>query len=234
MKKLLSVILAIAICAMLACPVFAAEFVPSITYKGAPDLVGFDGGYVGIIKDGAGTELDKVDSHCLLITSVADAPTSTKIPEDAKKLLLEVYDKLVDGSMELPYDKVGKDPSKMVIRDLVDISWLCEDHPAMLAVPGNTLTVKIDLGVAAGVDVTVMTYVGGEWVPAVSVVNNGDGTITLTVEDICPVAFSVGADSEPPKTGDEANVGLWVAMMGASLVALVGVVLVYRRSMKKA
>lgn len=234
MKKLFAVVLAVAICIALACPALAAEFVPSITYKGAPELVTDGNGYIGVIKDGDGKELDKVKTGCLVITSVADADTSNEIPEAAKKELLDVYKKLTEGTMELPYDKVGKDPSKMVIRDLVDLSWLCTDHPELVSKAGNTLTVTVDLGVAAGVDVTIMTYVNGEWVPAVSVVNNGDGTVTFTVDDICPVAFSVPTDSEPPKTGDEANIGLWVAMMGASLVALVGVVLVYRRSMKKA
>ena len=41
------------------------------------------------------------------------------------------------------------------------------------------------------VEVAVFSYVDGEWIEAVSVTNNGDGTVTVVFEDICPVAFAV-------------------------------------------
>lgn len=231
MKRFLCGILAVILCMVVAVPVFAAEndFVPSISYKDHPELVpgkdenGKD--YIGIIRDPDGNIIDYVYADCIVITSIAAAlDRSTRIPEDARELLLAVYEAILDGSMTLPY----KNPEGMVIRDLLDVTFLCGEHPDMLEPAGVTLELTFDLGIGADVDVTVMTYKFEQWGEIVSVTNNGDGTVTCVFEHLCPVSFSVSQrdiEVEPPYTGDEMGGHLWVWILvmvasGASLVVL--------------
>lgn len=224
MKRFLSLMVALLVCLSLACPAFAAEttFVPSITYKDEPDIedVEMDGENAG---------------GCLVVSSISDAKNkSTDISQEDRDLLLDVYDKLEDGSMKLPLEN-----DEYVIRELVDVSFkqtTCVDaehgHKEWLAQEGNTISVTFDLGVARGTEVVVLVYIDGEWKPIESVVNNGDGTVTCVFEDICPVAFCVESDKAdvPAQTGDTMgqNLILWVVLMVASLAAII-VLMVRRR-----
>lgn len=240
MKKVVCFITAIMLCVSLASFAFAAdvEFVPSISYKGAPDIVEItdDEGNpaIGTIVDASGEIKDYIPVEHLLITPLADAETSTKIPADARDELLYVYDELNKGNMKLPYgDDV--DGSKMIVRDLYDVSWICDDgHAEMTALPGITVTLTFNIGIPANTDVVVMTYIDGIWSEIVSVKNNGDGTITCVFEDFCPVAISVPVDGEgPDDTGDKSNITLWVVLLSVSAVAVVALVALRRREFMK-
>ena len=248
MKKIIALLTVLMLCAALAVPAFAAnEFTPSVTNKPAPSIVPVldpDGNpAIGIVRDPAGEIISYVYEECLIIASVAEAPTSTLIPDDARDLLLDVYDKLTSGEMALPYDKLGLDASKMAIRDLFDVTFLCNassdvDHPTMLAPVGITFEIKFDLGVAADQDVYVMTYKNDQWNSVVSATNNGDGSVTVVAEDFCPVSFSVEVDEpvKPPvQTGDDSaqQLVLWGGVGLVCLIAIVALTVVYSRSMKK-
>lgn len=239
MKKLISIVAVLVFCLSLACPVFAAEgvFVPSISEKNGPQIVpgkDADGNpYLGVITDDEDKVWAFVHDDCLVVTPISKAKTSTEIPEDAREQLISVYDQLQAGSMKLPYDKFSSelDPSKMVIRELVDITWTCDEHPLVLEPGKNYLELVFDLGVGADTDVYVMAYVDGQWNPIVSTVNNGDGTITCQFDAICPVAFAVpaGSSTYPPQTGDNANLTLWIVLLAVSAMALAAVVVVRRK-----
>ena len=247
MKKIIALFTVLMLCAAMVVPASAAnEFTPSVTNKPAPDYVPVtdpDGNpAVGEIVDEIQEIIDYVYELCIVITSVADAPTSTEIPDDAEALLLDVYSKLNSGEMAIDYETLfgGVDNDDMVIRDLFDVTFLCEEHPEMLAPAGEVFRVTFDIGVEPGVDVYTTTYKNGEWVPAVSTVNNGDGTVTCLIEDFCPVAFSVEVEDdepvEPPvQTGDQAGEQLyiWFAVAAVALVAVVVLSVVYVRGMKK-
>lgn len=224
MRKLICLLTALLVCVSLACPASAAgdTFVHSISYKDGPE-----------IED---AEMNGEDVEgCLVVSSITDAKNkSTDIYQEDRDLLLEVYDKLDDGSMKLPLEN-----DEYVIRELVDVSFEksgcvepAHGHQEWLAQEGNTVTIKFDLGVAKATDVVVMVYVNGEWTPVESVENNGDGTVTCVFEDICPVAFCVEADSvdSAPQTGDAMNQNLilWIVLMAVSLVAIV-ILVVSRR-----
>ena len=231
MKKVVCLITALVLCFSLASFAFAdadVEFVPSISYKGAPEVVGG-----GTITDSNGTASGEVPQDHLLITPLAEAETSTKIPADARDELLYVYDELNKGNMKLPYS--GKDAEKMIVRDLFDVSWICDDgHAELVAQPGVTVTLTFDIGIPANTDVVVMTYINGTWSEIVSVKNNGDGTITCVFEDFCPVAISVPVDKEnPDDTGDKSNITLWVVLLAVSSVAVVAMVVLRRRELMK-
>ena len=220
----------LALCISFACPIFAAEeFVPSISYKGTPDVVtvkdanGQDA--AGVVLDASGAVTGYVYEDCMLLTPVAYAADDKDIPADAKEELLEVYKALNDGTMKLPYGDNVK-AEYMVIRDLFDISWLCSHgHNDALAAAGVVLEMTFDLGIDADTTVVVMTYKNDTWGEIAKVVNNGDGTITCTFESLCPVSISVmdKTAADPDGTGDVFNgeLFMWIALMTVSAAAVV-------------
>lgn len=244
MKRVIALFVAAVLCFSLSCTVFADEFVQSITDKGAPEIVPVEdeegNPAIGFVSEN-GQIIDYLYEDCLLITPVSQAKTSENIPDEAEKLLLEVYEKLTNGSMSLPYEKYNAnlDPAKMVIKDLFDVSWLCSestdeehpDHPELVEPLGVTVTITFDLGVGKNTDVYCMSYKNSAWNPIVSCVNNGDGTVTCVFEDFCPVSFSVGSGNvtPPSQTGDPSTPTLWIILMAVSVVALGAVLVLSRR-----
>lgn len=240
MKKVICLMVAVLLCIGLTSFAVAAdsEFVPSISYKGAPSIEETEDEngdpVIGTITDATGKEIDYLREGDLLVTPIAEANTSTKLPADAKETLLSVYEQLNKGTMELPYGK-DVDADKMVIKDLFDVSWVDGDKAETVTPTGVTVTITFDIGVAANTDVVVMTYINNVWQEIVSVKNNGDGTITCVFEEFCPVAISVptpdqGGSSE---TGDKSNVTLWAVLLVASAAAVVVLVILRRRDFLK-
>ena len=235
MKKVVCFITAMMLCVSLIGFAFAAdvEFVPSISYKGAPNIVEITDNQgnpaIGTIVNANGENIGYLGTDCLLITPLSEANTSTKIPAAAKETLLSVYEQLDNGSMKLPYGE-GVDGDKMIVRDLFDVSWLCQEHPAIVAEEGVTVTLTFNVGVDADTDVVVMTYINNTWSEIVAVRNNGDGTITCVFEEFCPVAISVPViGGNPDDTGDKSNITLWAVLLAASATAVVVMVVMRRR-----
>lgn len=236
MKKIISLFLVAALCCCAALPAMAEEFVPSIGYKDNPTIEG----EIELV-DKEENVLEKLDSECLEITPVSEAiDTPEDKRSDSDKLLVDVYEKLTDGTMKLPYDETMGD---MVIRDLIDASLICGEehtdpnHVEELAKEDVYIRLTFDLGVKPETEVVVMAYVDGKWEVIETVRNNGDGTVTCVFNQICPIAFSVEADSaEPPHTGDTmgSDLLLWLILLIISFVAVV-TMLVYphRKSAKK-
>lgn len=244
MKRMIAILAVLMLCATMVLPVAAAEndFTPSVTNKPAPEIVPVmdpEGNpAIGVICNDDGQIVGYVYEDCLIVTSVSEAKTSDRIPEASKKLLLDVYEKLISGKMTLPYEKHDSklNTSNMVIRDLFDATFVCEEHPAMLEPAGVTLRITFNIGVAKGVDVYTMTYKNDAWNPVVSTVNNGDGTVTCTFEHLCPVEFSVQTAEEPPvQTGDDSGkyLAIWGGIAAVALVAIVVLTVVTFRSSKK-
>ena len=250
MRRVFACIVALMVCAAMVLPVAASTFTPSVTNKPAPRIVPMmdpDGNPVWgeILEDGV--VIDYLYEGCLIVTSVADAPTSTEIPDDSEDLLLSVYSKLQSGEMKLPYDKLGLKEKNAVIRDLFDATFVCGDadslfavdHPEVLEPEGVVLRITFDLGVAATDKIHTMTYKDGQWNPIVKTVNNGDGTVTCTFEKLCPVVFVMETAEDtpvdPPKTGDPAgeNMIVWIITAAASLVAIAALVVIYRVKFSK-
>ena len=239
MKKVVCFITAMMLCVSLIGFAFAAdvEFVPSISYKGAPNIVEITDNQgnpaIGTIVNANGENIGYLGTDCLLITPLSEANTSTKIPAAAKETLLSVYEQLDNGSMKLPYG-AGVDGDKMIVRDLFDVSWLCTEHPALIAPKGVTVTLTFNIGIEADVTPVVMTYINGVWEEIASVKNNGDGTITCVFEDFCPVAISVPVPGQgPDDTSDKSNVMLWTILLAVSATAVVVMLVMRRRDFMK-
>ena len=249
MKKVVAMMLMLTMCVSMWISTGAAEadFTPSITYKGEPEIVEKEDeqgqviiGEVLVTNNNETEHQSYVKEACLLITSVAKLDEQKDLPEEAAQTLRMVYEELLEGDMKLPYEKVeGIVPEDMVILELLDITWCCSlgttncDHKTELEAVNTMFEITFDLGVAADAKVTVMTYKNDEWNPILKATNNGDGTVTCLFEHLCPVAISVEqADkdaAEAPETGDNANMNLWMGVMAAALVSLFVLVLVYRR-----
>ena len=234
MKRLICLLTVFLLMFALACPAFAAEdFVPSIGDKEEPEIVPDENGVLGVIRDKDGNIIGRITEDCLIITAISMIDISTEIPEAAGDIMKYVYEQLTKGDMVLPYELDGLNPDEMVIRDLIDASWLCEEHPAMLEPEGVTIDLTFDIGVDADTKVYVYVYIDGVWTP-VPVVNNGDGTVTCTFEELCPIAFCVaaGTGKPPVQTGDTFNPTIWIVLLAVSAVALVGVVVLRRKLVK--
>ena len=231
MKRMFAIITIALMCVSLMVPAMAAqEFMPSVTNKPAPEVM------VARILDKDGSVIEEVGNECLIITPVSEANTSTEVPAASKEVLLNVYGKLLDGSVTIPYEKHNDnlDPSKMVIRDLFDATFVCTECPEMLEPEGVVLEIVFDLNVAPGVNVYAMTYKNDQWDPIVSCVNNGDGTVTATFEKLCPVEFSINTDTTPPSgTGDVNPFSVWGVIAIVSLAAIVILTVVYVVGSKK-
>ena len=244
MKKLISLFLALVMCLSVCGVAYAAEddFVPSISYKDAPELVtGKDAEgrtTIGAICDAAGNVIgDIYYEDCLVITSIAQAlrDVETGIPDDNESLLEKLYKEILDGTAVLPFEN----PDEMVVIQLIDATFLCagaeteEDHPEVLEPDGVRIELTFDLGVGADVPVQVMTYKNNQWGDIHSVTNNGDGTVTCVFEHLCPIAFAVPANivENAPATGDNsvAELGLWFGLLAISSVALAGLVIFRRK-----
>ena len=204
MKKLFALILATLMIASLAVTVFA-DFVPSIGDKPAPDLS----------DDG----LDCGHDDSITITPVSDP--------NASAALKDAYNSLKNGEDELPTDI-----SNPVIRDLFEVDGNCDDADG--AVDGDgTIEITLDVGLDPDQPFDVFGYVNGAWrkLPAK---NNGDGTISVTMEEFGILALVAGA-SRMPATGDaQDNHTAWMIAMIVSLALIPTLTVLYVKSAKKA
>lgn len=239
MRRMVCFISVLLLCLSFAAPAFAAEngFVPSITYKPNPEIVPVEDEngeeHIGVIRDKDGNIVDYVGHGCLKITPIAHVwDEEIEVPETIEKLLTKVYNGLNDGSMKIPYEKhdANLNAANMVIRDLFDARWVCEEHREMIEAEGVTFEITFELGVVADAQIFVMTYdeATNEWSPVVKVVNNGDGTVTCTFEHLCAIEFSmpIAAAVVPAEDVQNPSVLPWIVVLVLAVVGVVAIVVV--------
>jgi len=264
MKKVIALVLALVFCFALACPALAVgedSFVPSIGYKPTPDFGGVENAdgelVIGHVHDSEGEVLAEVciangkiyvngvhggspvgEHHeCLVITPISEAKTSTKIPEAARILLLQVYEQLKENGMKLMSEVEGLDEivakalgegmsaDDLVVKELFDVSVICKALEEWLAPEGTTLCLDFDFGLTKGDFVQVVIYKDDEWQLIENVKFKDDKIVCTLYEDFCPVAVLVPAEFEnidvPATNGaDSHSALLW---SGIAVVALAGI-----------
>ncbi len=224
MKKLISLILAVMMVFSFAATAFAVEtvFVPSN-----------GGGNHGMIRarimNGRGEVLeDNIGEDHLVVTHISEVNTSDEIPDASAAALKDVYAKLTSGAMTLPYAKAGFNAADMTLIDLYDATFTCTEHPEMLQPEGIVIEITFAVPAPSGVDVCVMSYKNGAWVPAENVINHNNGTVSATFEHLCPIAFAVEADVDNglvdgeegnPNTGAPVFFGA-AALIGAAVLVI--------------
>lgn len=248
MKRILTFALAVVLMLTITFSATAAEFVPSITNKGAPQFVVIDQldgkDVIGYITDADGNKLSTEFLECLDITSLTDALNDPSVPKEIKDELLKVYEELNKGDNkiskvcpaidEFVKENWGSDKSAddLVIKDLFDLTDKCDDLKEHLG-NGSVLELTFDLGIGQNVFFAAMVYVDGKWQPVVDAINNGDGTVTVKFDKLCPVAFLVpgtqlNSSIVSPTTGDYTTAAIWGGVLFISM-ASVAALLIYRR-----
>lgn len=237
MKKLFGLILALILCFSLVGSAFAEDFVPSIGAKPAPELVPIEDNdgktAIAVIKDKNGNPVCYSYDGCLLITPIAEAETSTSIPDDARELLMDVYEQLVAGTMTIPTTLINPDITEgyMVIRDLFDVTYLCDECPEELEKEGVVLELVFDVGVKADEEIYTFMYKNEEWT-LLPTTNNGDGTLTVVTEHLCPIALAVYTGPELPPVEEGFN-WLYVLIAAGVLLIIVLIIIFSKRDKKK-
>lgn len=247
MKKLLTLALALILMITVTVSASAVTFVESITNKGAPELIVIDQiegkDVVGFVTTPDNEILNPEFEDCFDIYSMQDV-INDKTPDDVKEEMTKVFDDLSDkdanlndlcpGLDEIVKEKWGPDKSAddLVVKDFFYIDENCDEFKDAFK-DGNTIDLTFKVDIPAGTFITAMVYVDGKWVPVDNCVNNGDGTITVTFSQICPVAFLVpgttmNADTVSPATNDISGAITWGIVMVASLAAIAFLV-IYRR-----
>ena len=208
---------------------------------------------------------------CLIVTPLSIAEDDEEIPAASKDLLLRVYEQLLAQGMsfidcpdldayikqELGEDKTVED---LVVRDLFDVSVLCQELTDYLEPQGNVICLDFELGLEPGTFVAVVVYKNDQWQLIEDVEILEDGTVTCTTfEHFCPVAIlvedteasdgarvmptaanpseggHVPASTDAPETGADAgsNVVLWSVVAAAAAAALVVLFVMQRKSKKQ-
>lgn len=183
MKKIVATFLSVVLLLTLACPAFATEsiFIPSNGME--------------VLR----AEMENEDvKECVVVTSLPMAKDqSTDITQEARDLLIKVYDALSDGSMELPVE------GEFRYIELADVSFAenaCiqdedhedEDHKTKYEILHDTdatLTVEFKLEIVPEGKVLVLAYVDEEWKFVDNVTDHGEGEIVVVFDEICPVVF---------------------------------------------
>ncbi len=247
-KKFLAVIMTAAVITGSA---FAADFTNSVTAKDAPEVVTVktaDGNdAAGIIYDADGKEVAAAGVGEVVVTpySKKDSQNDT-IKSKLEKAYEQAGDKSVtdlsaDASKVL--DGAGLKADEVVVSDVFDVD-VTDDILTKLNESGNTLKITFKANVNKGDFLMVMTNCGildgDSWkvVPAENVVINGDGTVTVTFTELCPVLFvtdgaAVSVDPagpNSPQTSDDANnKAMTVAVAAVAVVALGAIAFVATR-----
>lgn len=199
-SKLLAILLVIG---LLAAPVCAEGFTPSVEQKGAPELVAAPDAPKGAavaIKDADGNVVAGIPAEEIVMTSVAD---SEDAPEAVKEEMKAAYDSVANAASlaevvpeldkALEDRKAGVKAEDLVVRDLVNVS-VSEEAAKKLAETGNNVTLSFKLGMKQDDFLMVMCFVDGQWVilDADQVEILEDGTVNVTFrEKIGTIAFVV-------------------------------------------
>jgi len=198
MRKVISVMLAMLICASLIFTAFAAEgvFTPSVTAKPAPDVVAKEenaGTPVVEIVDEKEDVVATFEVADVIVTPVSEVEED-HVSEETAAVLTEIYNKLSAPDVKLSeampaLTEVVKDVDVdvLVVKDLFHVA-VSEELAKALEIEGNFLRVTLDAKIAPNQFVVVMVYADGEWIPVEFVVNE-DGTITCKLDVVGVVAI---------------------------------------------
>ncbi len=258
MKKLVSVLTAGLVAVSMAIPAFAAEgtgFVPSATLDTSPEVKA--GTTVTI--DGTEYSFEEFSEAGITVVVTPYAEKHNAPSADLTAKLESAYAALaeggtitfVDDAAKTAYDAVVKKAAdagnKPVASDLFDVTVMKDN---VIVAPEN---VKLTLAVSNADEIAFAMHNTGDHWEVVEFVNNGDGTVTITLGSLSPVAFFVevaagtpddgndssdggdtpddgdSSDTDQPTTGDS-NTGLIIAII--AMIGVVAGIVVYPRAKK--
>lgn len=216
MKKVLSCMLMVVLLTFsISMVASGVGFVPSVSYKPAPEIVDI---------------VDHAHKDCIIITPISKVKESTVLTQEKKDAIFVQYERLSDPDTKIS-ELVAEFKNDLVVKDLFDVTILCSELNENIKKDGFTFDIVLKTPLGNDDQIYAMFYVDGKWTK-VPVINNGDGTITLTLFDEGIIALMVPAedvDMQVPETGDNSNTLMWMVIMLASLALIVVLVIVNRR-----
>lgn len=249
MKKLAAIIIALAIvaCSALAC--FASEqVVPSVTAKDSPEFVEVsEGVFAEIIGASTGEQLKALTAEEILVTPYSEAvDEDSDIPEDVKANLVKAFEQ-IQGTDNLNTLNAGLDEAAKTLNPAFTAGNLVVVHLFDLSVPADSLEllnsnencflkVRLNLGLDEKTPTPIIMHLDDEegWliVDRDLVVNNGDGTVTVSFNSLCPIAVLTGVEksgSENPGTSNIADSAMMTVVLCAIAFAAIGTAAYIRR-----
>ncbi len=245
-KTFLALVLAVGVLLFMPAAAKAVDMTPSVTANAAPAIVETSVALIGA----DGNALFTLDAEDIVITPLSAAMQGTAGAGISEELAAAYQEVITASSLDalipnlndvLQSAGTGLAAADYVIRDLFD---LLLPGPVMdaLKINGNSITLTFNLGVKAEDDVIVAVKCEGEdWSAVGNVKNNGDGTVTVQFDKLCPILILVnpgkaspaGAAVLSPQTGANATgYGLPIAIcIGACLLFTAGAV-VLKKSKK--
>lgn len=248
MKRIVILTLVLTLLASCFVMVSAATYVPSVSYEAFPGLVVTkdDEGnlIVGHVENAQGEVLSTEYHGCILITPVMDAKKNISyLSDESEKLLVDTYEllaaedarlsELIPELNDVAKEALGENATAddLVIRELFDVTAVCEDLIKLLEVDGNTITLTFKMVVPQEDFLTVMTLNDGKWEFVEDVKNNDDGTVSVKFSQFCPVLFLTGLPLEPVAPAQ--NISAWLIVLCAIILILaVAVFFLLRRKTK--
>ena len=226
MKKIIGLMLVVVLALSISVTVFAAEtdFVPSINEKSAPEITKIT------VTTIDGEFVCQQHEECVIVTPVSEITEEDRLSDATKNLLVEMFNKIKAAAKLSDVFTGYSEVDNMVVRDLFDVSSICDGLDAVFPKDGTTIEITFDLGVSAKTNVMAFAYRNGAW-DRVKLTNNGDGTVSSDFTHFCPVAFLV-AESETglsPDTGDASNIALWITLLVVSVAAIITLVVITLR-----
>lgn len=211
MKKLLAVSLAVILVFSLGFTTFANGFVQSPSNNSAP------------VVDEAETKNET--AGCTAEIEITPYSDRDELPAELKKQMEDVYKKISEAtdvsalSTELKSfcDKNKINTKDLAVSDLFDIAYEgCTAHDGH----GQfTITLKAE---TLKNFVALLHYDGSKFELVEGAKVSADGTkLTFKIDDFSP--FAIVVNTKGTSTGDTFNLGLWIAILSASVVALAAV-----------
>ena len=230
MKKLMTMLLALALAASLTVPALAT-FTPSVENKGAPTVVSVDGVDAGHIRVTAYGERGTHDAAAVTIKQILeDAHTEVKSAGRLDSLTADVNTWLTDHH-------AGVKAEDLLVSDLFDVSFVENGAVAPLKNQKVTITFKLTVPVKNVLLVLHKTS-SGDWE-----LMNMDSSkyqkldkyqVKLTFDSLSPVVFAIDSaefhvDPNGPSSPQTGEISPVVVIAGMTIVAACAAAYVVRK-----
>lgn len=217
MKKVIASVLSLMLVLALSVSVFATGgFVKSPSLDQAPTVEDFTAESedcateIVVTAYGKRAELDNTAK-----TAIETAYSEIQAATDVTKLNADLTKVATDKKVEA---------KNLAVSDLFDLSQKgCDDHTGHKA-----FQIKLSADTLKNFVALLHKTANGWEVVADAAVVDGD-TLSFSVDSLSPFAIVVDAGAESPSTGDNANLALYIGLMAVAAVALVVVIVAYKK-----
>ena len=207
MKKLVSVIIALVLTVALAVPAFAVGYRDSVTASGTPTFLGGSTGGTGSTVGGGSTGSGSVTGGAV-VGGIINQDGSKKEDIKEEQVVIKPVEGSNDQELKDAYEDLKKEQPTLsedlgsqlggsfTAKDVFKVEESEEGSLGEIA-PGESVEFTFEVGVDVHTHMVAARFVDGEWVTVNETVNNGDGTITVAMEEIGTLClFTVTPENE--------------------------------------